>query len=119
MHDDVERYWRDVVRILRDALHLRPLGKVEAERAYRGATAASLSDAEIAQLVSCAAHGASPMTGEDENSLGDIDMTDARVGEEVLQLNRNKGAENEEIKQRLAAHRRRLLGNGTDAKPKD
>ena len=123
MPDENDKFWEKEKGKLRRALDLHPLCQDESEKEYKRAKAEPLSeddiDAVLAFVRSMGERGgmAAPADEDEEDEDAPpewVDPVDAgMMEEEMLQLNRNAGVEDEETKDLLDKHRREALGDDT------
>jgi len=115
------KFWGDHAAKLREFALLRPLTVDEAEAAAKTAPAVPVSGDEIQRLVAAAVPCEPEVpcdkdSGEDETAgFGWLDEVDtAEVEEGVLQLNRNRGEDDEETDKAEDDLRRRMLDDEED-----
>lgn len=101
---------RDLER-LRRTKGLCPLTPEEADAALAATPDTPLTEAEIERLLSSATAGEAGVAEPLPERAWDPDKEMASIDEDVLQLNRNAGAEDAEVDQLVDEHFRKALGD--------
>lgn len=116
---DGKKFWDEHAARLRDLARLRPLTPEEAEKAAMETPPAPMSEDELLRLIAAATPcepeepcELDPDQEKDLDWLGEVDTED--VSEGVLQLNRNKGEDDEGTAETEEELRRRMLDDEED-----
>lgn len=115
MAGELDKFWNASAPRLRRGLKLHPLCQEEAEQECRNARPEHLPDDVVDAMIS------SITSGDDDwvpasNQAGD--GLESGIDEDALQLNRNAGAPDDEVDERVDQHRKRALGID-DQNPED
>lgn len=107
-----DKFWDAIAPDLRRDLHLRPFTKEEAERAYRDAPEADISEEEIERLVQ---HAKSDIPKEPSlDSPSDNEGSD-QIARDVCEIHRNvDDVEDLEVEDELERQRREALEEEDD-----
>jgi len=112
MNEEHDRAWSDLARRVRQG-ERHVIGGADAERLLRELSDEAISDADVTAIVQAVVSGrplGERSREEAAPAIDDaVDTVPESIEEDVLQLNRNKGAEDEEAESTLDELRREAL----------